>query len=152
MTTIEPISFQRYEPGDYAACLALFGANSPEFFAPNEEADYREFLTASPDWYEVCIRTGDVIGAYGLEQIRPSTGAVRWILLHPTAHGAGIGSRVMNRLIERARASGLTTVLIAASQKSAPFFARFGAVVLEERANGWGPGLDRIDMILKLDR
>jgi hypothetical protein len=39
---------------------------------------------------------------------------------------------------------------IAASQKSAAFFARFGAVTLKVVDNGWGTGMHRIDMELPL--
>ena len=39
-------------------------------------------------------------------------------------------------------------VSIAASHKSAPFFARFGARIVETTPDGWGPGMHRVDMEL----
>jgi len=59
---------------------------------------------------------------------------------------------MMRRVTEQAVTSGLSAVQIAASQKSAPFFARFDAIVRSVSPDGWGPGLDRVDMLLVLDR
>jgi hypothetical protein len=39
---------------------------------------------------------------------------------------------------------------VAASQHSAPFFARFGARELARTDDGWGPGMHRVDMELPL--
>jgi len=46
------------------------------------------------------------------------------------------------------RASETRTVSIATSHKSAPFFVRFGAAVTSSTKDGWGPDMDRIDMLL----
>ncbi len=37
-------TFRPYQTADREACLGLFDANCPEFFAPNERADYVAFL------------------------------------------------------------------------------------------------------------
>jgi GNAT superfamily N-acetyltransferase len=146
--TSDPVVFLKYEPGDDAACLALFDANCPEFFAPNERADYRGFLDSSPGWYELSVVAGNLVGAFGLD---PAHSALRWIMIHPDAQGRGIGSAIMKHVIDSARKGGMSSIAIAASQKSAPFFERFGAVERSIQKNGWGPGLDRIDMTLAID-
>ena len=46
MITIRP-----YAPPDRAACLHLFDTNTPVYFAPNERADYEEFLNNVPAAY-----------------------------------------------------------------------------------------------------
>ena len=140
-------SFRPFDPGDRAACLALFDANCPAYFAPNERADYIEFLDRAPAGYEVCELDGSAVAAFGL--IR-SDGAVRlnWIMLAPASQGRGIGSAIMQRVVAAARSSGESVIHIAASQKSAPFFARFGAAPVTRTPDGWGPGMDRIDMEL----
>jgi GNAT superfamily N-acetyltransferase len=148
MRTSDPLVFQKYEPGDYAACLALFDANCPEFFAPNERADYRGFLDSSPGWYELSVVAGNLVGAFGLD---PAQSALRWIMIHPDAQGHGIGSAIMKHVVDSARKAGVSSIAIAASQKSAPFFGKFGAVERSIHENGWGPGLDRIDMTLAID-
>ena len=75
---------------------------------------------------------------------------INWILFDPAAQGRGLGTALMERLLGRARELGVGTVEIAASHKSAPFFARFGAVEVERIADGWGPGMHRVEMEVDL--
>jgi GNAT superfamily N-acetyltransferase len=148
VTTSDAVVFQKYEPGDYAACLALFDANCPGFFAPDERADYRGFLDSSPGWYELSVVAGHLVGAFGLD---PTQSALRWIMIEPDAQGRGIGSAIMCHVIDSARQGGMSSISIAASQKSAPFFEKFGAVKRSIQEDGWGSGLDRVDMTLATD-
>jgi hypothetical protein len=55
---------------------------------------------------------------------------------------------MMARALEVCRDRGMGPLHISASQKSAPFFARFGARAVETVPHGWGPLLDRIEMEL----
>jgi hypothetical protein len=57
---------------------------------------------------------------------------------------------MMQRVIDLVRAASAPKVNIAASQRSAPFFEKFGATRLSFTRHGWGPGMDRVDMILLL--
>lgn len=144
------ISFRLYSSADREACLAIFDANCPTFFAPNERVDFVSFLEAVPDRYEVCEVAGRVVAAFGLI-VDDSNGVnLNWIMLDPGSQGAGIGSAIMKRVISAGRASQSSLIKIAASHKSAPFFAKFGAVSTRHTENGWGPGMDRVDMELRL--
>lgn len=140
-------SFRHYASADQQTCLRLFDANCPEFFAPDERQDYLDFLRSVPTGYEVCEVGESVVAAFGL--IRNSDGTdLNWIMLDPASQGLGIGSAIMQRVLGVANEAGISTIRIAASQKSAPFFARFGAVSTLRTEDGWGPGMDRIDMVL----
>jgi len=144
--------FQPYTPSHRQACLALFDANCPEFFAPNEREDYEVFLSGPlAEDYEVCLRGGAVVAAYGLEGKQAAKRVeVRWILVDPAAQGEGLGRAMMERLSEKARARGVEVLEIGASHRSAPFFAHFGAIEVGRTADGWGPGMHRVDMELVL--
>ena len=128
----------------------MFDANCPEFFAPNERQDYESFLQDVPEAYEVCIFDGRLLGAFGLLTNGKNEKRINWILIDTDTQGLGIGSKIMERAIHLARTSNTKTVNIAASQKSAPFFARFGAIVTATTKDGWGSGMDRVDMVLVL--
>ena len=141
-------TFRPYSPSDLDACLALFDANCPEFFAPNERADYLQFLQNSPNGYELCLLNGEVAGAFGLMGKAGPRRSLNWILLDPKFHGRGAGRAIMQRVMALAASIGVEVVDIAASHKSAPFFAKFGAVSLRVIDNGWGPGMHRVDMEL----
>jgi GNAT superfamily N-acetyltransferase len=143
------VTFRPYLPADKLACLGLFDTNCPEFFAPNERLDYVSFLDAKQLGYELCLVGGDIVGAFGLLDYGLQHKNLHWILLNPRSQGKGIGSAIMDRVFALARTSGVSLVAIAASHKSAPFFAKFGAVKSAVIDNGWGPGMHRVDMELR---
>lgn len=147
--------FRPYQPADLVACLALFDGNCPEFFAPNERDDLVEFLASPPAGYEVCLLEDKIAGAFGvLRQAQGQT--LRWIMVSHMAKGQGLGRIIMDRAIATVRAQGggqgdsaaREPLHIAASQKSAPFFAKFGAREVRRTTDGWGPGMHRVDMLL----
>jgi GNAT superfamily N-acetyltransferase len=142
--------FRSYRETDRQACAKVFDANCPEYFAPNERDDYDSFLEAVPEDYEVCEVDGQLVGAFGLLDDGVDEKQLNWILLDPQAQGVGIGKKIMERVIHLGRDASARQVNIAASQKSAPFFARFGATPAKTVIEGWGPGLDRVDMVLLL--
>ncbi|MFT7686710.1 MAG: hypothetical protein ACI9FB_002056 [Candidatus Azotimanducaceae bacterium] len=144
------ISFRPYTPFDKPVCLALFDKNCPAFFAPNERLDYTSFLDANRRKYELCLVEGEIVGAFGLIGRGLQRKSLHWILLSPNSHGMGIGSSIMDRVSTLARTSEVRLITIAASHKSAPFFARFGAIEVSTIENGWGPGMHRVDMELRL--
>ena len=144
------INFRPYCDADHLACTSIFDANCPEFFAPNERQEYEEFLERASGEYEVCEVDGKVLGAFGLIVDGDNTKTLNWILLDPQTQGIGVGSTIMERVIQLSRMSRTKVVKIAASHKSAAFFARFGASATSLTRNGWGPGMDRVDMELRL--
>ncbi|OHB32087.1 MAG: hypothetical protein A2790_11125 [Phenylobacterium sp. RIFCSPHIGHO2_01_FULL_69_31] len=140
--------FTPYTSEQREACLAVFDENCPEFFAPNERADYARFLDAVGPAYRLCRRDGQVVGAFGLMPgSTPDEAHLNWILLSPSAQGAGLGRAIMTEAAAQAAARGIVRVAIAASHRSAPFFARFGAEEHIRTEDGWGPGTHRVDMV-----
>jgi GNAT superfamily N-acetyltransferase len=106
--------FRAYEPADRDACLALFDANCPAAFAPNERDEYAEFLDEGHAGYEVCVDDGGaVVGAFGLVRDGDEL-ALRWILIAPDAQGRGLGGVMMRRAVEMARGAGVERVRISA--------------------------------------
>jgi len=142
------VTFRPYRASDKQACIDIFDSNCPEYFAPNERPDYEEFLDGAPKGYEICESDGRVLGAFGLFARKEKEKSLNWILLDPQAQGMGVGSEIMRRVIQLSQASDITTLRVAASQKSAPFFAHFGAATKSTTKDGWGPGMDRVDMEL----
>ena len=142
-------SFRSYCVADREACLAIFDANCPSFFLPNERVEYASFLDAGHENYEVCEMDGRVIASFGLLRDENNRDRLCWIMLEPDSQGVGIGSLIMQRVISLGRILQSRVIYIAASHKSAPFFAKFGAVATGHKEDGWGPGLDRVDMELR---
>ena len=143
-------TFRPCSRADAAACLAIFDANCPEYFAPNERADYARFLEDLPEGYEVCEVSGSVAAAFGLLAAEDADPRLVWIMIDPRAQGHGLGRSIMQRIMAMPAATAAGCIDIAASQMSEPFFARFGAIVTGRTEDGWGPGMDRVDMQLTL--
>ena len=139
--------FRPYRDADRDACLRIFDENCPEFFSPNERDDYLEFLSGYDGTYTLVMEDGRVAGAFGLAPQGEGL-ALRWILFARAMQGRGLGAAVMRRAFEDMRAQRCGVLHIAASHKSAPFFARFGARAVTTTRDGWGPGMDRVDMRL----
>ncbi len=150
MNGMTDLAFRPYEPRDQRRCVAMFDANTPEFFSPNERVDYLAYLDGGAAGYRVCEEKGRVVGAFGLSQAAAQTRELNWILIDPGTQGQGIGSRMLERVVEDCRGSDTTILRIAASHRSAPFFERFGATVVRTTENGWGPGMHRVDMRLDI--
>jgi hypothetical protein len=144
------ITFRPYSVKDRKTCLDLFDANCPEYFASRERADYQRFLDAGSRGYELCLIDEMVAGAFGLIGNDASRRRLNWIMLNPRFHGVGAGRAIMERITFLATSEELEVVDIAASHKSAPFFAKFGAVTTSVTENGWGAGMHRFDMQLPL--
>ena len=146
----ENLIFRDYLPADKHQCLAMFDANCPEFFAPNERQDYQVYLESGPEGYELCVASSGIVGAFGLSSLTDGAASLNWILLNPEAQGLGTGTKIMGRVLNLAASSGAKSIHIAASHKSAPFFKKFGAAAYELTEDGWGPGMHRVDMELTL--
>ena len=147
--SVPTVIFQAYSAAYRDRCLAIFAANCPGYFAPNQRSDYISFLDAPTPGYELCLIDGIVVGAFGLT----GDAAVRnlnWVMLAPQSRGRGLGAALMARVVSQAQDAAVTCLQIAASQHSSGFFANYGAVGAEVIIGGWGPGMHRIDMELQL--
>ena len=75
------ITFRPFRRDDESACLAIFDANCPAFFAPNERAEYEAYLDSVPAGYEVCEVDGRVSGGFGIANAGDGASVISWILL-----------------------------------------------------------------------
>jgi len=150
MRNSESVQFIDFDPAYQMACLTLFDLNCPKYFACNERDDYDKYLSSMPVGYELLQLDKKIIGGVGLCKLEPGIAEIHWILLEPESHGIGLGKMMMDRVVNKARSLEVSTVQIAASHLSGPFFAKFGAVVIHKIENGWGVGMHREDMVLEL--
>ncbi len=153
--------FRPYTIADRAACLELFDSNCPEYFAPSERRDYEAFLDTkahlvaeahpgrAASAYTVCLSDARVCGAYGL-LFGPGNGRarLRWIMIDASERGRGMGTTIMHRVLQRLAASTARVLDITTSHKATAFFERFGARETARIPDGWGGGLDRVEMEL----
>ena len=145
------VNFFEYEARQFKVCLKLFDENCPHYFAENERKDYAYFLKSPPGQYFVGMLGAEPASAFGLIFAADSRRArLTWILVSAKSRGIGVGIKMMNQARQICSERGITAIDIAASHLSAPFFQKFGTSKIIEIPNGWGPGMHRIDMELKL--
>ena len=148
---ISTIEFLAYEESCIDRSLRLFDENCPRYFSESEKEDYAAFLRTNPSGYFVGAVDQGIVSAFGLITAADSLrGRLTWILVAPASKGDGLGTKMMSLAKKSAQEKDLCAIDIAASHLSAPFFKKFGAQPLSETVDGWGQGMHRIDMELKL--
>ncbi len=61
-------------------------------------------MSGSPQSYEVGLLGDTVVAAFGFSFDKNlKRGRVSWIMISSSAHGSGVGSKMMNRVVEIAR-------------------------------------------------
>lgn len=144
-----------YEDRDADACLALFDGNVPMYFARGERADFVRFLArqAGVGTYLVVERGGVVVacGGHTLEEDATTAGFC-WGMVERRLHRQGLGRLLTRARLDACRQAGtIARVRLDTSQHTRAFYARFGFRVERITPDGYGPGLDRCDMVLALD-
>lgn len=144
-----------YSPGDLAACLAIFDSNVPNFFAPEERLEFREFLTnldycAGP--YLVLEADSEVVACGGVfAHAENQTGSLAWGMVDQARHGQGLGTQLTEARLDLARSlPSIRELMLATSQHTRGFYEKFGFIVTSITPDGFGVGLDRVDMALQL--
>lgn len=143
-----------YAIEDRPACLAVFDSNTPHFFAPEERAEYSEFLQSlvlkRP--YLVLRQGDEVVGCGGLKVIaQEKTAFLSWGMVARHYHGKGVGRFLAEARLDLARSiAEVETVTLNTSQHTRGFYEKLGFTATKVTPNGYAPGLDRWDMILQV--
>jgi GNAT superfamily N-acetyltransferase len=152
---MDDITSRPYVAEDFAACLAIFDSNVPTFFAPEERADFCQFLESidTEGWpYLVLTHHGSVIACGGLS-VEPERkrASLAWGMVYRAFHGRGLGTRLTQTRLAQARAiPGIAELILDTSQHTHGFYEKFGFTASKVTLDGFAPGLDRWDMTLRL--
>jgi N-acetylglutamate synthase-like GNAT family acetyltransferase len=149
------ITSRPYKTGDFSACMVIFDSNVPKFFAPEEREEFRQFLgtvNTKDKPYVVLVDNGHVIACGGITtEIETRKASLTWGMVDEALHGKGLGTSLTQARLALAHANpDIDELTLATSQHTRGFYERFGFTVSNITVNGFGPGLDRWDMTLKL--
>jgi ribosomal protein S18 acetylase RimI-like enzyme len=140
-----------YQPADRDACLALFESNAERYFSPGDRDEFACFLDAPQGFYGTLDDDNGRIVACGGVGTRGDAAVITWLMVHASRHGQGLGRTLLDHLRNQAgQLPQARRVILTTTQKTAGFFERFGFHVVRTIANGYRPGLDRLDMELPL--
>jgi len=111
------------------------------------------FLDELPGPYFVCATPDRKVVACGgyYTQAEAGLAALTWGMVHRDLHGQGLGRRMLEYRLGEIRAiPRIHTVRARTTQVTETFFRRCGFVASGRRADGFGPGLDLVELELQL--
>ena len=137
-----------YEISNRADCLRAFDSNTPDYFLPGERIQFESFLDQLPGPYFVIVEDDDLVacGGYAIGRVNGEAD-VCWTIVRRDHHGRGVGNFLMTTIAaEIRRLENIFVVRLETSHHTRPFFERWGFAAVEVVLNGFGPGLDRVEM------
>lgn len=148
------VTIRPYAQSDFAACLALFDGNVPEFFAPAERAEFEGFLEDGPATaYLVLEKDGAVVACGGVSRDPSGWAVLDWGMVARSQQRSGLGRMLLaERLVLARGMPGVRGMRLKTSQKTSGFYEVFGFRVAGVVPDGFGPGLDGVAMELAFSR
>ncbi|HMO79809.1 MAG TPA: GNAT family N-acetyltransferase [Pyrinomonadaceae bacterium] len=146
-------NFRPYVSENLEDVVAIFRTNIPKYFVPAEEQELREYLTDHPEDYYLLESGGEIVAAGGIALNSDNTVSLCWGMVRNDLIGTGIGKRLTEFRLAKARERfGPVPVKISTSQHTSGFYEKLGFQMGELTPNGFGPGLDRCNMVLTTER
>jgi ribosomal-protein-alanine N-acetyltransferase len=142
------MTIRPYTPADDESIIQHLRLNTPQYFAPEEEQDLRDYFANYIDRYFVIKDTGKVIGSGGINFSKDGKNAVlSWDIIHPDYQGKGIGSQLtQHRLDVIKTTAGIENISVRTSQLVYKFYEKFGFVLKEVVKDYWAEGIDMYRM------
>lgn len=148
---VQPI-YRLYTPQDRDQCLAALDANTPDYFAPQERADYEKFLDDISGEYLVVEVAGRVVGCGGYVIVEDADYAhTSWGMVHPDYKGYGLGKGLLDARLQALRGvPRVKRVRVITSPATESFFRHYDFIVTRRERNGITSGIDLVEMWLDL--
>ncbi len=150
MSKMNP-TIRAYRPSDFESCLLVFRSNSPEYFHPKEEQEFINWLEGEQiNNYLVVESEEQIIACGGIyENEDQKEVGLAWGMVSPRYQGKRIGSELLKRRLNLMNGYPDDFKKVCrTSQKTVGFFKRFGFKTYNYIKDGWGAGLDKIEMSL----
>jgi len=140
-----------YGRGDREACLALFDGNVPDFFDAGDRDGFARFLDDPTATLLVAESAQGTVVACGGWYLDGDRAGLAWGVVARGFHSRGIGGALLRERLRQIRADGRARrVDLRTTQRVQGFYERFGFIVRSSIPDGFGPGLDRVEMELVL--
>ena len=144
------IRLYKHEDKDFV--LNLLKQNTPEYFSPEEEADFIHYLEHELDLYFVVEAENQIMGCGGINRF-PEQGLpkISWDMIHPDFQGKSIGKKLLQyrlRLLQEEE-QHIHTIQVRISQIAYRFYEKNQFELKSITKDYWAKGFDLYDMILK---
>lgn len=137
-----------YKSQNKPAVLELIRANTPEYFAPSEEAELDDYLEQEREDYFVVERNGEIVGAGGINYfLDEKVARISWDMIHPDYQGKGIGSQLTKYRIDLlSKNPAVDTIVVRTSQLVHTFYEKMGFRLFDRKKDFWAKGYDLYEM------
>ena len=142
------IIIREYQQADKNAVMDLIRQNIPEYFAPEEEADFSSYLDSGRELYYVLLFNNRIAGCGGINFAENKTiGRISWDIIHPEYQGKSLGTQLLIHRIEKLKSIGsIQKITVRTSQLAYKFYEKQGFVLKETQKNYWAEGFDMYRM------
>lgn len=141
-----------YKPEHNTEVVEILRANTPDYFAPSEEAEFKNYLESEREDYFIVESNDDIVGAGGINYfLADKIARVSWDMIHPDYHGKGIGYQLTQYRIDiLADHSAIDTVIVRTSQLVYAFYEKIGFELVNKQRDYWAKGYDLFEMRMPL--
>ncbi|TXR53191.1 GNAT family N-acetyltransferase [Reinekea thalattae] len=148
------MSFQQYNKELKPQCLEVFDSNVGKYFDPSERKDFCEYLDSidSESCYYVYRQNEKVLACGGFNIVNGNA-SLTWGMVLREFHNQRLGSKLTDfRLSKIKLIAGVEKVKIQTSQHTSDFYSTKGFVIAKTTPNGFGEGIDCVEMELDVKR
>src|SRR5690606_24539080 len=141
-------SLRPYRSNDYDKLCEILTLNIPKYFAAQELADFKKYLTEEIENYYVAEIDHTLVGCGGINYMHADHVAlISWDIIHPAHHGKGIGKRLLNHRIQHIRDNHpLYKIVVRTSQLAYLFYEKQGFKLLGMHSDFWAYGYEMYKM------
>ena len=145
------ITIREYKSIDKSSVMNLIRLNTPEYFAPEEENDFSNYLDNERELYYVLLFNEKIVGCGGINFAENKTiGKISWDILHPQYQGKSLGSQLLKYRIEKIKViDSIQKITVRTSQLAYKFYEKQGFELNEVKEDYWAKGFDLYRMEYK---
>ena len=142
------ITIREYKSIDKSSVMNLIRLNTPEYFAPEEENDFSNYLDNERELYYVLLFNEKIVGCGGINFAENKTiGKISWDILHPEYQGKSLGTRLLEYRIEKLESiKSVQKITVRTSQIAYQFYEKQGFELKEIKKDYWAKGFDMYKM------
>lgn len=145
------LKIRPYNPSDKKDVIKLLKLNTPNFFAPTEEDDLKEYLDKEIEDYFVVEENHEIIAAGGINYFpEEKTARISWDMIKPDQQGKGIGKKLTeHRMNHLKKNNKVDLIVVRTTQLVYKFYEKMGFQLTKVEKDFWAEGFDLYQMELK---
>lgn len=139
---MKSISIRKYNENDRNLVIDIIRANTPRYFAPEEEADFCQYLDLHLEQYFVAEYDNIVVGCGGFKLFEDHV-KISWDMINPNYQGMGIGGLLLTHRINKIKEDlSVNYIIVRTTQFVYKFYENYGFSLIEVQPDYWADGYD----------